>query len=74
MISKLLEDLAGAAGMTESQIAARVGCNQSTVNRLRHGQKCGYETGVKIEQLHRETFPDGAPPGASQPEQGRAAA
>lgn len=71
MIAKYLEDLV-AGGMTEAQIGAAIGRNQSSVNRMRNGQRTDYETGVKIEQLHRERCSE--PPAPQQPEQGRAAA
>ena len=73
MIAKYLEDLV-ALGMTEAQIAAAIGRNQSSVNRMRKGQRTDYETGVKIEQLHRERCPDMPAAQPESPEQGRAAA
>lgn len=71
MIAILLNQIVE-AGMTEAEIAKVIGCNQSSVNRMRHGkQRCGYEIGTRIERLHSEKV--GAPPPA-QPHEGRAAA
>jgi IS30 family transposase len=70
MISNLLNALVE-SGLTEAEIGKAIGRDQSSVNRLRRGkQRTDYETGVKIEQLHKERCP---PPSAA-PEQGRAAA
>lgn len=72
MITKCLEDLVG-AGMTEAQIAAAIGRNQSSVNRMRNGkQRPDYETGTKIAELHRERC--ARPVSPEPPEQGRVAA
>ena len=39
-------------GMTEAAIAARVGCSQSTVNRIRHNRMSPtYELGRRIVEL-----------------------
>lgn len=55
MIATLLNEII-AAGMSEARIARVIGRNQSSVNRMRHGkQRCDYETGLKIETLHRDT-------------------
>lgn len=72
MLNALIEDLVK-AGLTEQEIAAAIGRNQSSVNRMRRGkQRTDYETGLKLEKLHRERCPETTPPAAG--EQGRAAA
>lgn len=40
------------AGMTEAVIAARVGCSQPTINRIRHGRRTPtYELGRRLVDL-----------------------
>ena len=74
MIANLLNDIIK-SGLSEAEVGKLIGRHQSSVNRMRHGkQPPDYETGLKIEQLHRERYPDGAPAPGAQPEQGRAAA
>lgn len=54
MISKLIEDLID-VGLSEKEIGEAIGRDQSSVNRMRNDkQRPNYETGVKIEKLHRQ--------------------
>lgn len=58
MIPKLINDLME-AGLSEKEIGAAIGRDQSSVNRMRNGKvRTDYETGLKLEQLHREKCPD----------------
>jgi IS30 family transposase len=55
MWKKLLSEL-NAAGLSDNEIARRIGVNQSTISRLR-GEKLGdtaYSTGVAIHRLHAQ--------------------
>lgn len=62
MIPNLLNDLI-AKGLTEAEIGRAIGRDQSSVNRMRRGkQRCDYETGVKIEHLHRARAHGDEPP------------
>lgn len=64
MISTLLNQLVE-SGLTEAEIAKAIGRNQSSVNRMRHGQRTDYETGLKIQELHRQKVAPGAQDGAA---------
>jgi predicted transcriptional regulator len=43
-------------GMSESEIALRVGITQPTVHRIKTGSGTSYEKGKKIEALYNEAF------------------
>jgi transcriptional regulator with XRE-family HTH domain len=53
MWKKLLSEL-NDAGLSDNEIARRVGINQSTVSRLRNGElsDTAYQTGLKLQALH----------------------
>ncbi len=54
MVRTFIEDLIR-AGMSEKEIADAIGRSQPSVNRMRNGkQRTDYETGLKLERLHRE--------------------
>ena len=42
-----------ASGLSETEIAQRIGVSQPTVNRIKNGADPAYRTGKKLEQLHR---------------------
>lgn len=42
------------AGLSEGQLASKVGSNQPTIHRIKNGSKTNYELGKKIEALHAE--------------------
>ena len=60
MFSAIVEKLIR-SGMTESEIAAKVGCSQPSVNRIRKGKQknLSYELGAALLALSNEQFPDG---------------
>ena len=53
MWPKILTEL-NDAGLSDNEIARRVGINQSTISRLRNGELCdtAYQTGLKLLALH----------------------
>jgi transcriptional regulator with XRE-family HTH domain len=54
MVRTFIEDLIR-AGMSEKEIADAIGRSQPSVNRMRNGkQRTDYETGLKLERLHRD--------------------
>lgn len=54
MLPNLLNELID-SGLSETEIGKAIGRDQSSVNRMRRGkQRTDYETGVKIETLHRQ--------------------
>lgn len=54
MFKEIIEALLK-AGLTESEIAARVGATQPSINRIKRGrQNPGYELGVKLHDLKNE--------------------
>lgn len=56
MVSRLIE-----SGMSEAEIAVKVGVSQPTVNRVKQGnQRVSYETGKQIEFLYSSMFEDKA--------------
>lgn len=64
MFSNVVENLIR-SGMTESEIAGRVGSSQPSINRIRNGkQKPGYELGDALLKLSREV--DTPPQGDAQ--------
>jgi transcriptional regulator with XRE-family HTH domain len=55
MLAQKVRDLNSAGGLTEQQIADRLGVSQGTVNRIKLGkQKPGYELGRRIDELWAE--------------------
>ena len=54
MIPNFIEDLVK-AGMSEAEIGWSIGRSQPSVNRMRRGkQRTDYETGRRLEELHRQ--------------------
>ena len=54
-IKDMLSSIA-ATGLTQSEIAERIGVSQPTVYRaMRSGSDVGYEVGKKIEKLYGES-------------------
>jgi transcriptional regulator with XRE-family HTH domain len=59
MFTLLIETLIK-SGMTEKQVAQRVGASQPTINRIRRGrQKPGYELADALRELARTRSTDG---------------
>lgn len=57
-----------AADWSEVQIADAVGCNRSTINRLRRGNySVNYDTGKALVELVGTPAPDKGQDGASKP-------
>jgi len=52
---RLIHDLMIRHGWTEAQLAAKVGCNQSTINRIKRGQIPNYILGDSLVKLERKT-------------------
>lgn len=52
MVSAIL-----ATGLSEAELAIKIGVSQPTVNRIKKGsQNVGYETGKKIELVYVDIF------------------
>ncbi len=57
MFAKLIDELI-ASGMTEAQIAEKIGRSQPSVNRMRtKGQVPDYFVGSRLVDLHQRTCP-----------------
>ena len=55
MWTKILTEL-NAAGLSDNEIARRIGINQTTVSRLRNGSVAdtAYQTGIAINRLYAD--------------------
>jgi predicted transcriptional regulator len=58
-VSRMLNDLVD-SGLSEGEIATRVGSTQPTVHRIKSGKTADphYQVGKAIERLYRDRFPN----------------
>ncbi len=54
-VQEMLKELC-AAGVSQAQVATKVGSTQPTICRAAHGADVRYALGKAIEELHRKTL------------------